>query len=119
MTDLMKFMVDNWYVLVLAVAIIVVGVFYAKKFLSLSREDQIAKIKEWLLVAVAEAEQVLGGGTGQLKLRYVYDKFITKFPEAAKFLSFEEFSIMVDEVLVKFNHILATNDRVKTFIVGE
>lgn len=118
MTSL-NFITENWYIFVLIIAVIVVGVFYIKKFSTLSKEQQLAKVKQWLLIAVAEAEQVLGGGTGQLKLRFVYDKFVTKFPTVAKFLSFEDFSKMVDEVLVKFNHILDTNDKVRTLIIKD
>ena len=53
--------------------------------------EQLKKVKEWLLWAVAEAEKELGSGTGQLKLRYVYDMFIVKFPSLAKIISFETF----------------------------
>ncbi|MFR6482019.1 MAG: hypothetical protein ACLUPD_10785 [Anaerotignum faecicola] len=46
--------------------------------------EQREKVKEWLLLAVTEAEKELGSGTGQLKLRYVYDLFLRRFPAVAK-----------------------------------
>ena len=68
------------------------------KFFKLPRESQIAKVKEWLLFAVMQAEKELGSGTGQLKLRYVYDMFVSKFPYLVQFVSFEFFSKLVDDV---------------------
>ena len=81
--------------------------------------EQLKKVKEWLLWAVAEAEKELGSGTGQLKLRYVYDMFIVKFPSLAKIISFETFSCMVDEVLDEFKKLLNKNDKMKKYIEGE
>lgn len=112
----MKFIVENWYLILLAVAAIAVIVYLLFKFFKLPRESQIAKIKEWLLYAVAEAEKELGGGTGQLKLRYVYDMFVGKFPYLVKFVSFELFSKLVDEVLEKFREMLSNNKAVKNYV---
>ena len=55
--------------------------------------------KNWLVWAVAEAEAVLGSKTGQLKLRYVYDLAVARFPIAAKLIPFTVFSKMVDTAL--------------------
>ena len=77
-------------------------------------EEQIARVKEWLLYAVAKAEQVLGSGTGELKLRYVYNMFVTKFPAIALFISFDKFSAMVDEALEKFEELLKNNKSISS-----
>ena len=47
-----------------------------KDFSSKSKDEKIAIIKNWLLVAIAEAEKIYGAKTGSLKLSYVYDLFI-------------------------------------------
>jgi hypothetical protein len=86
------------------------------KFFKLPRAEQIAKLKEWLLFAVTEAEKELGSGTGQLKLRYVYDKFVTKFPYLVQFIPFETFSKLVDEVLIKFREMFNTNKNIKLYV---
>lgn len=112
----MEFIADNWYIILLAVAAVAVVVYLVFKFFKLPRESQIAKIKEWLLFAVAEAEKELGSGTGQLKLRFVYDKFVTKFPYLVQFIPFELFSTLVDEVLVKFREMFNTNKAVKLYV---
>ena len=112
----MKFLAENWYIIVIAAAAVAVIIALIIKFFKLPRESQITKIKEWLLYAVTEAERELGGGTGQLKLRYVYDMFITKFPYLVKFVSFEMFSHLVDEVLEKFREMLKTNKSVQQYV---
>ena len=112
----MKFIAENWYILLLGIAAIAVVIYLIVKFFKLPRESQITKIKEWLLYAVTEAERELGSGTGQLKLRYVYDMFVTKFPYLVKFVSFEYFSFLVDEVLVKFKELFKNNTAVKQYV---
>ena len=112
----MKFIVENWYIILACVALVTVAIGLIYHFFKLPRASQIAKIKEWLLYAVTEAEKELGSGTGQLKLRYVYDMFVAKFPYLVKFISFEFFSNLVDEVLVKFKEMFNTNKAIKQYV---
>lgn len=112
----MNFIAEYWYLIVVAVAIVAVAIYMVCKFFKLPRASQIAKVKEWLLFAVTEAERELGSGTGQLKLRYVYDMFVTKFPYLVQFVSFDFFSNIVDEVLVKFKEMFKTNVAVKQYV---
>ena len=114
----MEFITEYWYLILIAIAAAVVLAYLIYKFFKLPRESQIAKVKEWLLFAVTQAEKELGGGTGQLKLRYVYDMFVSKFPYLVRFVSFELFSRLVDDVLVKFREILSNNKAVQEY-VGE
>ncbi len=112
----MEFLSDHWYLILVGVAAVAVIIWAVMKFFKLPRESQINKIKEWLLFAVTRAEKELGSGTGQLKLRYVYDMFVTKFPYLVKFVTFERFSELVDEVLVKFKEMFNTNKAVKQYV---
>ena len=95
----MKFIVENWYIILACVAFVAVAIVLIYHFFKLPRASQIAKIKEWLLYAVTEAEKELGSGTGQLKLRYVYDMFVAKFP-----------------YLVKFKEMFNTNKAIKQYV---
>lgn len=112
----MEFLANNWYIILVAVAAVAVIVYLVAKFLKYPRQEQLQKIKEWLLFAVAEAERELGSGTGQLKLRYVYDKFVTKFPYLVQFIPFEMFSSLVDEVLIKFKDMFNNNRNIKMYV---
>ena len=96
----------------------VVGVigFGIYQFIKLEKDKQLEIVKEWLLLAVVEAEKKLGGGTGQIKLRYVYDMFIEKFKFLALMITFEQFSIMVDMALDKMRLMLSSNEKLKDYV---
>ena len=110
--------IDNWYIVLGVLAVLVAAGFAVYKFAGLPTESQIAKVKEWLLYAVTLAEKELGSGTGEIKLRSVYDIFITKFPLVAKIISFATFSLWVDEALIQMKEILAKNESVKSYVEG-
>lgn len=105
----MKWFIDNWSLLVVLAAVVCWVVLFIKKFTKLPSEEQIRKIKEWLLYAVVMAEKELGSGTGQIKLRYVYNMFMEKFPSFVHVVSFELFSMWVDEALKRMRPLLETN----------
>lgn len=112
----MDFLINNWIFIIIAFAAFSVGGYSFFAFINRPTDKQLSKVKEWLLASVADAEKELGSGTGQIKLRYVYDLFIMRFPHIAKIVSFEHFSLMVDEVLDKFKVMLESNEKLKTYI---
>lgn len=81
--------------------------------------NQRAKVREWLIWAVTRAEKELGGGTGQLKLRQVYDWFVSKFPALAAVLPFKIFSAWVDVALEKMKAMLTSNASITNYIEGD
>lgn len=117
--DKATFLMENWYLFIAAVAVAAVIGIAIGKFLNLPTSEQIDKCKEWLVWAVTQAEAELGGGTGQLKLRAVYDVFVQRFPAVAKAVSFDTFSLWVDEALVDMREMLQNNKAVKTLVEGE
>ena len=106
----MNWIVENWSLVLIAVLVIA-------GLINLVLNDK-KKAKEWLLMAVTEAEKALGEKTGALKLRCVYDLFLQRFPVFSKFISFEEFSGMVDEALVEMKHLIETNIEVRNHVMG-
>lgn len=76
-------------------------------------------LKNWLLYAVAAAEKALGSGTGELKLRQVYDAFLAKFPIISKFMSFNTFKALIENALDELEELINTNEKVNTYIKGE
>lgn len=76
------------------------------------------KCLEWLKIAVARAEEELGTGTGQLKLRQVYDWFLAKFPKFSVIVPFPIFSQWVDLALKWLRLQLENNKNIKDVIVG-
>lgn len=114
----MEFILENWPIIVAVIAVVAVAAVAVARFVGLPTEAQLSKVREWLLWAVTEAEKDLGGGTGKLKLRQVYDLFVTRFPWLAKLVSFELFSDMVDDALEEMREMLDTNQAVKAFVEG-
>ena len=112
----MEFLINYWWLLLILFAVIVVAGYFIYCFIKMPSSKQLNKLKEWLLYAVALAEKELGSGTGQLKLRYVYDMFLVKFTKLASVISFEAFSLLVDEVLEKFRNLLESNEKVQNYI---
>lgn len=111
----LTFIKQYWFLIIIAIAITSDITIMIYQWLKKPTEEQLDKVKEWLVFAVADAEKYLGSGTGQMKLRYVYDMFVTKFPAIAVFLSFKQFSKMVDGALDKFNELIKTNNNIKDF----
>ena len=115
----MNFIVEYWYIIV-ALAVVVAGAGIAVIwFLGLPRGAQLKKVREWLLLAVTQAEKELGSKTGKLKLRTVYDAFLTKFPWLAPVISFDRFSELVDDALEEMRDMLDKNEAVKAFVNRE
>lgn len=101
----MKYIVENWFVIVGLIAVCAAGGYAVYVFVKMPSDKQLNKVREWLLYAVTKAEKELGGGTGQIKLRYVYDMFVARFAWLARVISFEAFSMMVDEALERMKKI--------------
>jgi hypothetical protein len=115
----MKFITEYWFVLVALAAVAAVGGYAVCAFLKAPSDKQLNKVQEWLLYAVTMAEKELGGGTGQIKLRYVYDMFVTRFTWLARIITFEAFSKMVDNALEKMKTMLESNEAMQRLVSSE
>lgn len=95
------------YYNILILAVLAIGAIIAiYKFCKLERQQQMSKIKQWLLIAVLEAESLLGSKTGAIKLRVVYNRFIDKFKVMSHIVSYEMFCALVDEALDEMKQII-------------
>ena len=99
--------------LVIVAIALVCGIIW---FVKLPKEKKIANIKEWLKFAVVQAEKELGSGTGQLKLRMVYDMAVKQFPFIVQLIPFDTFSKWVDEALDWMRGQLAENKATKEYV---
>ena len=115
----MEFIINYWYIILALIAILTVAGVAVYRYFNLPSKAQLDKVREWLLWAVTEAERELGGGTGKLKLRQVYDLFVTRFPWLARIVPFDLFSSMVDDALEDMREMLKTNQAVKAHVSGE
>lgn len=111
---MVEFLLSNWAFIVIGIVIVVAILIY--KMTKTPMSENIEKVKEWLLYAVACAEKELGSGTGQIKLRAVYDQFLVRFPFLVALIPFDTFSGLVDEALEKLNELLATSQATKDYV---
>lgn len=116
--DIIELIIKNMGLIIGTIILITLVGLTIKEFIELGKEKQLEKVKEWLLYACIMAEKKLGGGTGKVKLRYVYDLFVEKFSFLKLLVTFEQFSEMVDEALVKMREMLEKNPNVAMLVEG-
>ena len=105
----MNWLIENWYYIVFAILVVLILIYGVMS----------GKAKEWLRWGVSIAEKDLGSGTGQLKLRKVYDVFMERFPMFSKIVPFFIFSKWVDLALEWMRDQLDKNPSIKSTIEGE
>lgn len=112
----MNQLIDHWYIIVALVVLLVIasGIIFA--FFKSPSEKQLQKVKAWLLYAVTQAEAELGSGTGKLKLRYVYDLFITRFKWIPLVISFDTFADLVHDSLDEMREMLKNNEDARLLV---
>ena len=115
----MTWLINNWSFLVVVACIAGIVFLWTKKFVNLPSDEQLKKLKAWLLYAVIEAEKLYQSGTGRLKLVAVYNEFCRVFPALVSIISFELFSKLVDEALVEMRKLLETNKDIEAYVSGE
>lgn len=115
---MLNFLIEYWTLLIfLFVGFLLVLLVIFKLPISL-QEKLYEKIVEWLVYACIEAEKALGQGTGQVKLRFVYDLFIQRFPYLRYFISFDAFASLVNEALITVTKLLENNEDVMFYVYG-
>ncbi len=117
----MNWIIENWFLVVGFTAVAAMVVYAVRRFFGLPTDKQVEKIKEWLVWACIEAERKLQSGTGQLKLRQVYDAFcaVPAFSAVAKLISFETFSEWVRDALKEAKTMLTKNYNLALYVYGE
>ena len=117
----MMWIVENWYLLATGVIVGVWTCLMLREFRQQPDEAQMAKVKEWLIWACVEAEKNLQSGTGQLKLREVWNMFcsVPAFEWVAKVISFDLFSSWVSVALSEVKQMIVKNDNLAEYIYGD
>lgn len=113
-----NFIAENWFLIVFALVAIIFVTFSIIRFIHMPTAKQIENLMEWLKIAVVEAEKQFQSGTGQLKLRAVYESAVIAFPWIAKYMTFEKFSQLVDIALVWMREQIEQNEKIREYIEG-
>ena len=113
-----NFIAENWFLIVFALVAIIFVICSIIRFIHMPTAKQIENLMEWLKIAVVEAEKQFQSGTGQLKLRAVYESAVIAFPWIAKYMTFEKFSQLVDIALVWMREQIEQNEKIREYIEG-
>lgn len=113
-----NFIAENWFLIVFALVAIIFVTCSIIRFIHMPTAKQIENLMEWLKIAVVEAEKQFQSGTGQLKLRAVYESAVIAFPWIAKYMTFEKFSQLVDIALVWMREQIEQNEKIREYIDG-
>jgi hypothetical protein len=118
---IMDWLIENWFLIVALLSCGVVSFCLVFRFLGMPTEKQKAKVKEWLIWACIEAERALQSGTGQLKLREVWNMFcsVPSFTWVARIITFELFSEWVSDALVEVKQMLISNNNLAEYVYGK
>lgn len=118
---IMEWLVENWFLIVALLSCGVVGIWLVIRFLGMPTDKQVKKVKEWLVFGCIEAEKKLQSGTGQLKLREVWNMFcsVPSFTWVARIISFEMFSSWVSEALSEVKQMLISNKELAEYVYGK
>lgn len=118
---IVNLVVENWFLVVALAVALGVSVWAVVRFAGLPTEKQKEKIRNWLIWACIEAEKELQSGTGQLKLRDVWNKLckIPAFTPVVKSISFDTFSEWVTDALRKAKEMLVNNKVLANYVYGD
>ena len=118
---IVEWLVGNWFLVVALSALVAMVICLVFRFLGMPTEKQREKVKEWLLWACVEAERALQSGTGQLKLREVYNMFcaVPAFTWVARLISFEQFTVWVSDALLEVKQMLVSNKALAEYVYGK
>ena len=113
---MMTLLMEYWWLAIAILAILIIAFIFLITYINLPNSKKATKVKEWLLFAVVQAEKELGSGTGQLKLRYVYNLALSKFPVFIKLIPFELFSSFVDGALQQLGNLIEDSEGIKKYM---
>ena len=112
----MNYIIENWKLIAVLIILVVALGLGVYKFFTQPSKKQIEQVKSWLIYAVTKAESELGNGTGQLKLLTVYNLFLTRFKWISSIMTFEMFSMLVDEALKEMRKMLEKNRDIEAIV---
>ena len=110
--EILKMILENWLIFVIVVVLLGLTVYAVLRFLKLTPQQQLDKIRIALLYMVTEAEKELKRKTGQVKRAMVWDWLVERFPIITLFITEEKY----DEALEKFKKMLESNSSLYDYV---
>ena len=114
--EILKMILENWLIFVIVVVLLGLTVYAVLRFLKLTPQQQLDKIRIALLYMVTEAEKELKRKTGQVKRAMVWVWLVERFPIITLFITEEKYDELLDEALEKFKKMLESNSSLYDYV---
>ena len=87
----MEFLKGYLPIITIAIIVFSLAAIYVVDMMKKPKEEQLKELEKFLRYLVWQAEEYFGSKTGQLKLAFVYNMAVEKFPWIAEVMTYEEF----------------------------
>lgn len=114
--EILKMILENWLIFVIAFILVLLAVYAVLRFLKLTPQQQLGKVKTALLYMVTEAEKELKSKTGRVKRSMVWDWLVERFPIISLFITEEKYDELLDQALDEFRKMLESNDSLYDYV---
>ena len=114
--EILKMIIENWLIFVIAFILVLFAVYAVLRFLKLTPQQQLGKVKTALLYMVTEAEKELKSKTGRVKRSMVWEWIVERFPIISLFITEEKYDELLDQALEEFRKMLESNDSLYDYV---
>ena len=111
-----KMILENGVVFVVLAILILFAIYIILRFLKLTPQQQLDKVRIALLYMVTEAEKELKGKTGRVKRSMVWEWLVERFPFITLFITEEQYDRMLDLALEEFKKLLEDNQSLYDYV---
>ena len=114
--EILKMIIENWLIFVIAFILVLFAAYAVLRFLKLTPQQQLGKVKTALLYMVTEAEKELKSKTGRVKRSMVWEWLVERFPIISLFITEEKYDELLDQALDEFRKMLESNDSLYDYV---
>lgn len=114
--EILKIIIENWLIFVIVLILVLFAVYAVLRFLKLTPQQQLGKVKTALLYMVTEAEKELKSKTGRVKRSMVWEWLVERFPIISLFITEEKYDELLDQALDEFRKMLEDNSSLYDYV---
>lgn len=114
--EILKMIIENWLIFVIVLILVLFAVYAVLRFLKLTPQQQLGKVKTALLYMVTEAEKELKSKTGRVKRSMVWEWLVERFPIISLFITEEKYDELLGQALDEFRKMLEGNDSLYDYV---
>lgn len=114
--EILKMIIENWLIFVIVLILVLFAVYAVLRFLKLTPQQQLGKVKTALFYMVTEAEKELKSKTGRVKRSMVWEWLVERFPIISLFITEEKYDELLDQALDEFRKMLEGNDSLYDYV---